>query len=248
MIRINLLPHELRPIKRTPLPYIGGALLIVAAIAGVAVMMMSVTANIAGVNAKIANSKAEFSKTTKIVGKDGNPLTLDEVVKEHKSLFERKDLLEKRVAIITDILSDRIIWSEQLFRLTKLTPDNIWYKRIRVNWKDFKEKQYKLNKKGEPELDKKTKEPIVETKVVKKPILEISGYVIPDEQGNVQITELFGQLVKDPDFSRQFTDPIPVLKDTAYNDFRVREFTLEFRIVTDLKSDRKSTRLNSSHT
>jgi hypothetical protein len=238
MIMINLLPHELRPIKRTPLPYIGGVALLIAALVAVAVMFLGMESKIKTVNTEINKCKAEFSKTTDIKGEDGKPITLEQVVDKYEQLFERKDLLELRVSIIKEILSDRIIWSEQLQRLTKLTPDNMWYRRIRVIWQDFKEQQIKKNPKtGEPELDKKTKQPMLETKTVKKPILEVSGYVIPDEKGSVETNKLFTQLDTDPEFKKQFTDGLPAFNDTTFNNFTVREFTIQFRIKSGEKSE-----------
>ncbi|HOK09306.1 MAG TPA: hypothetical protein PLT82_05780 [Candidatus Hydrogenedens sp.] len=178
----------------------------------------------------------EYDSPTELKNEDGEFITLSGIVNEYRKLDKKKQLLEKRVAVIQEILSDRIIWSENLFQLANLTPENVWYDRIRVTFQTFREKVIKTDPKtGKPILDPKTKEPLSEQKNVKKPILEITGYVISGEQGERQISPLIENTTdpqKAPDFVKQFSLLRPKIEDTEFNGFAVRKFTLEYLIET----------------
>jgi hypothetical protein len=219
MIIINLLPEELRPIKRTPLPHILSVAVLLAAIASMAYLFMDITGNIAATNDDIAKANQELEG-------------LRDVVEEYNALSEQKKQLENKINVIQEILSDRIIWSEQLHRLSELTPDNFWYKRIRETSKTVRMERTELDPKtGKAVLDKEGKPKIIKENV-KRPVFEISGYVISNEQGSSQINPLTYNTTQDEMFSKLFTLDTPNLSNEEYNGFAVRGFVLEYNIAT----------------
>lgn len=221
MITINLLPHELRPIKHSAMPYVLSGLVFLAVVFGMAFVFMTMLARMASTRQELDAKQAELS-------------ALAEVVKDYNNLSQRKITLEKKAKIIKEILSDRVIWSEHLNQLARLTPDNIWYKRIRVVWQSFKEQQIKKDPKtGKVVLDPKNQQPQMETKSIQKPVLEISGFVVADAQGERQVSPLLDSTTKvDSDFAKIFTLQPPKIEDTEFKGFAVRGFTLNYVIET----------------
>lgn len=219
MIIINLLPENLRPIKRTPLPHMLSVLVMLLAIAALGGLFISVTGQIAGKEAELAKAEQELSG-------------LSAIVEEYNALSAKKQQLEDKISVIQEILSDRIIWSEQLHRLSELTPDNFWYQRIRETSKTVRIERVAIDEKtGEPIRDKNGQEKIVRENV-KRPVLEISGYVINDEQGSNTIYPLTYATTQDDHFSETFTLDSPQITDSEYNGYSVRGFVLEYRINT----------------
>lgn len=222
MILINLLPEELRPIKRTPLPYIvtGGAL--IAAIAVMALMFLGNLATQASLRSEYKGLEADLTK-------------LKPIVDEHNELQAKKVNLKDKIETIQIILSDRKIWSEHLHKLASLTPDNVWYSRIRVYAKPDKQVRQKLNPQTKkPEIDPKTGVAKMETINIKVPILEVSGYVVNDESGTANVAPLSEATAKDPEFSKHFEfDNLSKLEDTEYKGFAVRSFTLQYKVRVD---------------
>ncbi len=234
MIRINLLPEQYRPIKKSILPYFLALVVFVSGLVVIVLFYMSLYQKTLQFEAQKNNLQKEYDSPTNLKNENGEFITLSGVVNEYRKLDKKKQELEKRVAVIQEILSDRIIWSENLFLLANLTPENVWYDRIRVTWQTFREKVIKLDQRtGKPVTDPKTKEPQFEQKSVKKPILEITGYVISGEQGERQISPLI-ENTTDPEkasyFVKQFSLLRPKIEDTEFNGFSVRKFTLEYLI------------------
>lgn len=219
MIIINLLPPELRPIKRTPLPHILSLLVLVAALLGMGAMFLSVTGKIKTAKTELAGANQELEG-------------LKDVVEEYNALSEKKQQLENKINVIQEILSDRIIWSQQLHRLAQLTPDNFWYKRIRETSKSVRVERVELDPKtGKEVKDKDGKLKIVKENV-KRPVFEISGYVINNEQGSSRINPLTYNTTQDEEFSKVFTLDSPNITDAEYNGYQVRGFVLEYNIKT----------------
>lgn len=219
MIIINLLPQELRPIKRTPLPHILSVAVLLAAIAGMAFLFLNITRNIAQTKSEIAKANQELEG-------------LRDVVEEYNALSEQKEQLESKINVIQEILSDRIIWSEQLHRLAELTPDNFWYKRIRETSKSVRVERVEIDPKTGAEVLDKDKKPKIIKETVKRPVFEISGYVINNDEGLSQINPLTYNTTQDEAFSKLFTLDTPNLSNEEYNGFAVRGFVLEYNIAT----------------
>lgn len=219
MIIINLLPQELRPIKRTPLPHILSVLVLLLALAGMGFMFISVTGQISQKRQDLAKANAELEG-------------LRDIVEQYNALSEKKQQLENKINVIQEILSDRIIWSEQLHKLSELTPDNFWYKRIRETSKTVRVERVDIDPKTNKEVvDKDGKKKIIKENV-KRPVLEISGYVINNEQGSNHITPLTYNTTQDEAFARLFVLDSPQITDDVYNGYSVRGFVLEYNITT----------------
>jgi hypothetical protein len=234
MIKINLLPEVFRPVKKSILPYFLALLVIVIGILLFIFIYITSSRKIHQLEAQSSKLQQEYDSPTGLKNDEGEFITLAGIVNEYKKLDKKKQELEKRVAVIQEILSDRIIWSENLYQLALLTPENVWYERIRVTWQTFPEKVIKRDPKtGKAILDPKTKEPQTEQKNVKRPILEITGYVISDEHGERQISPLIENTTdpeKAPNFVKRFSLMRPKIEDTEFNEFSVRKFTLEYLI------------------
>jgi len=209
MISINLLPEELRPIKRTPLPYIAGAGLFSMSVAFCAIVFVSNIASIHGKSSELATYQTEL---------DG----LKNVVAEYNGLTLKKRQLAQQVKTINEISSDRIIWSRQLFNLGRLAPDNLWFDSISVEPKPFTETRKVYNP--------KTKTMDTKTERINKPVLTVAGYVVPGKLGQASISPFTLDTESDEEFANLFRLDRSTFKDTLFEDIGVREFKLEYLI------------------
>lgn len=209
MININLLPFHLRPIKHSPVPYVASLLvagLVLVALAGIWV-----------------DKQRAIREQRQILAKNQDQLNeLQAIVEEYERLEQQKVQLADKVEIINEILADRIIWSLQLWNISRLTPENFWYKSIAV-----KEKQYTETRK---EYNEKTKKEETKRVTVRRPVLELSGYVIEGPDGGSDINPLTFKMQEDPEFSKTFQLDLPKFQDTEFDGYKVREFTLEYLI------------------
>lgn len=217
MIRINLLPHDMRPIKRTALPHALSLCVLVAAVALMVVIFVGEHRVLTGLTAQHQEKRAELNK-------------LAGVVEEHNRLTQTKLDLQEKILTIQDILKERTLWSEWFHELMRLTPDNIWYSRIRLTTRKFPEEKIKLNKKGEPEIDPKTKKPVMTKTQVDRPILEVTGYAIEDESGLSSTSTLANNTNTDAKFASRFSLFTSKIEDTDFNGYAVRKFTFEYLI------------------
>lgn len=217
MIRINLLPHHMRPIKRTLLPHMLSILLLLGAFFWLSSLFFSERAELARTN------RQYDAKNSELRG-------LDAVIKEHNELTQTKLQLQDKIETIQSILADRSLWSEWLHHLSTLTPDNIWYTKIRLTSRKFTEERIKMDKQGKPELNPKTKEPVIEKVQVQRPVLEVSGYAIEDASGEKNTAKLADTTNSDPKFSEKFQLFTAKTVDTEYNGYSVRSFTFEYLI------------------
>lgn len=218
MIKINLLPDHLRPVQRTPLPYILSFVVLGLAIAGMASVAITQQAGLSSLRSQLEGQQKALAD-------------LQDIVKEANELNQGKLALQSKIKTIQEILRDRIVWSEQLDRLAKLTPDNVWYKDIEVIQETFPEEVVETDvKTGEPLKDPKTGKLKYKRIRVKKPVLQVSGYVINDEEGNSVVAPLMEKTENDPAFSEQFTLYNPRLEDTEFQGFPARGFQLLYLI------------------
>jgi hypothetical protein len=209
MISINLLPEELRPIKRTPVPYLACAGLFAMAVLFCAIVFIGNAATIRGKNMELANYQTELEG-------------LRGVVAEYNDLTVKKRQLAQQVKTINEISSDRIIWSRQLFNLGRLAPENMWYDTISVESKPFTETKKVYNPKTKT-MDSKTVR-------INKPVLTVAGYVVPGKQGKASISPFTLITESDDEFSNLFRLDRSTFKDTLFDDIGVREFKLEYLI------------------
>lgn len=209
MITVNLLPYELRPVKRTPLPYILSGATFVLAVAVVAIVFVKNIADIAGATRTLNEHKAELSR-------------LKPVVEDYNAISEKKLQLAEQVQTINEIASDRIIWSRQLFNLNRLVPDNMWYDEIDVGVKPFTETHMVFNE--------RTKQNEMVTERVDRQVLALSGYVVPGKDGQASVSPFTLATENDPEFSELFQLELSTFKDTLFEEVGVREFKLEYVI------------------
>lgn len=218
MIVVNLLPFHLRPIKRTPIPYILSVALALVALGGCASLFLANFSKQLDVDSQIAAANAEYD-------------SLKETVEEYNQLEQKKIALADKVAVIQEILEGRKIWSEHLHRLAELTPKNIWFSQIRLTTVSDKEIVPKIDPKTQKQvINAKTKLPETVVQTVKRPVLEVSGYIINDEQGRANLYQLLNNTSADPSFSQHFEIFSPDIVDTEFEGFMVRSFTLQYLI------------------
>ncbi len=213
MININLLPEELRPQPRSPLPYLMAMVLAVAVVFYCLISFYTLHAR----NSALKNSEAEFK--TKIA-------EVRDSVEAVKELEKKKRELNAKQIAIGKIWSDRLLWSKVLYDLAGLVPENVWLS-------DIKE-EVKVTTVQVKNPDPKASQP---TRSVKKTerTLVVGGYALSlqAEQG----VELVGQLVrameKSPEFSRNFRNPTPQgVYDDEFDKFSVKKFEIKTNIVT----------------
>ncbi len=209
MITVNLLPYDLRPIKRTPLPYILGGATFVLAIGIIAIVFLKNIADIAGTTRTLNEHKAELTR-------------LQPVVEEYNAIAQKKLQLAEQVETINEIASDRIIWSRQLFNLNRLVLENMWYDGIDVSLKPFTETHMVFNE--------RTNANEVVTERIDRPVLSLTGYVIPGNDGQASVSPFTLLTENDPEFSKLFQLELSTFKDTMFEEVSVREFKLEYVI------------------
>ncbi|MCC6696949.1 MAG: hypothetical protein IT365_15075 [Candidatus Hydrogenedentes bacterium] len=218
MIRINLLPHHLRPIKRTPLPYIACLVLFVVALLGMASSFIATSARIEGEQQQLSSLETEL-------------LQLNSIIKESNKLEQTKLELADKIRTIDEIVKDRIIWSRQLWLLSKLTPPNFWYSEILVTTKSYPVQEQVLDPQTKkPKINPQTKKIETKTVQVNRPILRVSGYVIDSPDGRQDVSPLTDALTTDAEFSSMFQLEQPSFSTAEFEGFPVKKFTLEFLI------------------
>ncbi len=216
MITVNLLPYYLRPINRTPLPHMASVLVLFAVLGLIAVSLMADWAELAGREEELAARKNELAG-------------LQKYVDEEAALQAKKVELQTKVEVIEEILRNRIVWSEWLCKLTRLTPDKYWYSRIREQQKSFMEPVKQLDGQGNPVKGPDGKDKY-SYKPVFRPVLEVSGYAIPDDGASRGINPLTERISNDAEFSERFELMQVTLKDEDFDGFAVRTFTVPFKI------------------
>lgn len=218
MININLLPHHLRPIKRTPLPYIAVGIVAIVAVLYIAFSFISTSAQILGRQAQLAAHQHELEQMKKIV-------------EESNELEKAKLQLADKIATIQDIASNRIVWSRELFNLSRLKPDNFWYSEIIEDKKSYPMQVPVMDPKtGKQKINETTKKPEFKMEQISKPILRLTGYVVAGPDGRSDVSPLTDALSTDPEFIGMFQMEPPSFSDTEFQGFPVKKFTLEFQI------------------
>lgn len=205
MITINLLPAELRPVKRTPLPYF--IVLVITVLAGILCtkMYLKDASDLENIQATLLKNEVELE-------------THMEDIEKYKKLVAKQKHLAAKLTTINEIASDRLIWSFHLATLARLAPDNLWYDTIEVTSRTI------------PETititDSKTGKPV--KKQIKKviPILKLTGFISPDDLGRTDINPFLSVLENDEDFSSMFQLEPPTLNYKDFGGRNVRTFIL----------------------
>jgi len=215
MINVNLLPHEFRPIKRTPLPYLVSGAVALGTLAVIGIVTLVNTADVRSANRRLTEHKASLAE-------------LQPVVEEYNNISARKLQLAEQVNTINEIVSDRILWSRQLFNLNRLAMENMWYDGIEVVTKQVSEKK--------EVYDPKTKKMKPVTEKVDRRVLALSGYVVPGTDGVASVNPFTTATESDEEFSDMFQLDLSTIKDTLFEDVGVREFQLEYLILAGEKA------------
>ena len=205
MISINLLPVELRPIKRTPLPYI--VVLAIAVIVGIVCGKMYIS----DISAKSTIKQA-------LAGNQAELKTHQANIEEYNQLVAKKKLLATKLNTINEIASDRLIWSYHLNTLARLAPDNLWYDTIEET---SRTETYEVSV-TDPKTGKVSKQK--KKRVI--PVLKLVGAVSADEDGLHQINPFLQLLTTDEEFSSMFQIEPPKLKYKTIGEDIVRTFEI----------------------
>ncbi|NUM52178.1 MAG: hypothetical protein HUU46_00910 [Candidatus Hydrogenedentes bacterium] len=218
MININLLPHHLRPVKRTPVPYIAVGIVAVLAVLYIAFSFISTSARILGQQAQLTSYQQELEEKKKIV-------------EESNELEKLKLQLADKIATIQEIASNRIVWSRELHNLSRLKPENFWYSEIIEDKKSYPMQVPVMDPKtGKQKINEATKKPEFKSESVSKPILRLTGYVVAGADGRSDVSPLTDALSTDAEFIKMFQMEPPSFSDTEFEGFPVKKFTLEFQI------------------
>lgn len=209
MITINLLPDELRPVKRTPLPHMITGALLVGALLFCGMVFINNQSDIGAENRSLAQNNDALQ-------------ALQGVVDESNALTEKKVSLRDQVHTINEIASDRIIWSRQLYNLGRLAPRNLWYDTVQVSSRKFPVTKTVYN----PQTKKNEKK----TDTIDKQILVVKGYVVPGEDGKSSISPFTLMTESDEEFATLFQFYDSSFQDTSFDTHDVREFQVEYII------------------
>jgi Tfp pilus assembly protein PilN len=210
MIHVNLLPRELRPVKRTPIPYIVSLAVVAAVLALAGYIYQSTDGLIGAEEATLAKNQGDLN-------------ALKAVVEDNVRLQTQKATLSSKIKTINEIVKARIIWSRQLFNISRILPENFWYEEISVETKRYTENVTRY--------DPKAKANVTKSEQVMRRVLQVKGYAIEGDEGGFDIYPLVSAAEEDGEFANMFELQPPTFGDTLFNDFPVKSFTLDFRIT-----------------
>lgn len=216
MINVNLLPYEYRPIKRTPLPYLLTGAVFALTVAVIGIVLSKNFWETSSAQHRLTQHKKELA-------------ALQPIVEEYNSISEKKLQLAEQVQTINEVVSDRILWSRQLWNLNRLATENMWYDGIEVTHKEVTQTKNVYDPKT-----KKMKQ--VKDKIDHR-MLTVSGFVIPGKDGQASVSPFTLATESDPEFSGMFQLDLSTFKDTMFEDVGVREFKLEYLILAGDKED-----------
>lgn len=216
MITINLLPYELRPIKRTPLPYILSGFTLLMALGVIGLVFIKNMSDIGNANETLNQHRAELTD-------------LQPIVEEYNGLTQKKLTLAEQVSTIDEIASGRMIWSRQLFNLNRLCLENMWYESIEVSTQAFPETRLVYNE--------QTKEQELKTESVPHQVLILKGYVIAGEDGQSATSPFLIASESDQEFSDVFALESQSFKDIELDEEEVREFEFMYIVGQGSSND-----------
>ena len=209
MITINLLPPHMRPIKRSPLPYLLSMLVFLVVVAGCVLVETRNQAHLYRLKSQHQQYQRELED-------------LRPIVEEFNALNKSKETLGHKIQAISEIVGDRIIWSKHLARLADMLPRNLWYSSVVVEEKPFTE----VVRTRDPQTNELKENRVV----VRRPVLLVKGYAIEDEEGSRSVNPLVFATQRDPEFSEVFGFLSPAIEDRLFDGHQVRAFTLEYLI------------------
>ena len=214
MIQINLLPDDLRPVKRTLLPHLLSILVLIVTVG------MIVVYHQGSVMMEERSLRAQ---------RDDNVRRLEQlqpIVDEANELTLKEQQLAARVETINEIVQDRIIWSRQLWNLSRLAPDNIWYSGFETESRRVQQTVHEVREDG-TRTERQT--------TVQIPIFRVSGYVVDSPEGSRPIGPFLTALATDPEFSEVFDLESPDFRDTDFDGYPVRRFAIDFTYGRELE-------------
>lgn len=220
MINVNLLPPELRPVRRSSVPYL-------------AVLVAGAVALVALVSVFMASQARIERRTTSLEGLEAELQHVRQSADKVRELEAKQASIAAKNEAINEITSDRIVWSEQLYYLAKLLPNDIWLKDIEV--------EHKTRKKTVPVPDAKEGEPTTKQIIVPYKSLKLIGYALSskEEVGVNLVGELVRVIEDDIDsFGVHFKNPEPrLVKDEDFGGAKVKEFEVNCEIFAAKKKE-----------
>jgi hypothetical protein len=210
MIHINLLPEDLRPIKRTPLPYVISVLVLLITVAVIAAIHLGVMAEVSAKRTERDNNVRELE-------------SLQHYVVEANELTMKKEQLAARIETINEIVLDRILWSRQLWNLSRLAPDNVWFSGFNTETKRVQQTVRIMQPDGTF---------IERRETVQQRVFRVIGYLVDTPEGARTVGAILDALNTDPEFSSVFELDAPTIQPTEFDGYPVRRFTIDFTIGT----------------
>jgi hypothetical protein len=210
MITINLLPPHLRPVKRSPLPTLLALGVLILAGVWVGLQYLQMQQTLAQARDTLESRRSEYAG-------------YKDTVEQYNELQAEKKRLAVKIATIKEIVSGRIIWSRQLFNISRLRPSNVWYREIKIE----QERERVANPNWNSDMPNSEK--FIEEV---RNYLVLSGYVLPTREEGSTVHPLLYNLQSDPEFSSLFQEAGHSFEDTEFADaVPVREFQLRFEII-----------------
>jgi len=218
MIDINLLPDELRPRPRSPLPHLMTVVLAVAVVLYCLISFVGKWQTISTFEKRVAELDKQIAE-------------VHESAEAVKKLEAENRLLSAKQVAISTIMSDRIVWSKVINVLTELVPDAVWLSDLVVTSKSIPVQV--------PNPDTQAVQKTV-TQYVMSRKLEVTGYALsPREEEGVNHVGRFVSAMeneKDPNYNQEFAalfnNPTPQsVEDKDFEDTPVKEFKIWCDIV-----------------
>jgi Tfp pilus assembly protein PilN len=218
MIDINLLPVELRPRPRSPLPYLMTVVLAIAVVSYCLIAFVDKWQTI-----------SDFEK--RITELDEQIAEVHESAEAVKELEAGNRLLNAKQAAISTIMPDRIVWSKVIVMLAELVPEDVWLSDLAVSSKSVPIQV--------PNPDSQAAQKTV-TQYVPRRKLEITGYALSlrEEEGVNHVGRFVSAMENEqdpnynPEFAALFSNPDPQsVDDKVFEDTPVKEFKIWCDIV-----------------
>jgi Tfp pilus assembly protein PilN len=217
MIRINLLPKEFLPKKRSLAPHL--------AVAALAVVLFL------WFGSSLAATYSELSaKSNELIAIQGELSQLEDIVKQVKQLEQDQMLVSDKEKAIQQITAGRTVWSHELYALAGLVPQEIWLEQLSLS---TRRRPVTVET---PNPNRSSGQPATIKSVVVQsfPALRITGYALsPQRERGVELVgEFIRGMKQDEAFSKRFVSPEMIsIERQDYKDQTVMKFVVDCEIA-----------------
>ncbi len=218
MIKVNLLPKDLLPKKRSFLPHL-------VVLARAAVLFLWFTSSLAATYSELRAKKRDLAKLQNELAQ------LKDVVAQVNQLEQEKLLLSQKEQAVLQITTGRTVWSHELYILAGLVPKEIWLEHL-----DLSSRKRPVTVET-PNPNKAPGQPptIRKTVIQSFPALRLTGFALsPQREKGVELVgDLIRNMKTDKIFSKRFVSPEMVsIERQQYKNETVMKFVMDCEIAS----------------